>query len=36
MAYYVLESVRGELYAMRLTLTEDEARRYGVGKARWS
>ena len=29
MAYYVLESVRGELYAMRLTLTEDEARRYG-------
>ena len=29
MAYYVLGSARGELYARRLTLTEDEARRYG-------
>jgi hypothetical protein len=29
MPYYVLERSGGELYAMNLTLTEDEARRYG-------
>ena len=29
MPYYALERSGGELYAMNLTLTEDEARRYG-------
>jgi hypothetical protein len=29
MPYYVLERSGGELYAMNLTLTEEEARRYG-------
>ena len=29
MPYYALERGEGELYAMNLTLTEDEARRYG-------
>jgi hypothetical protein len=28
-AYYVLERGEGELYTMNLTLTEEEARRYG-------
>ena len=29
MPYYVLERGEGELYAMNMTLSEDEARRYG-------
>jgi hypothetical protein len=29
MPYYVLERSGGELYAMNLTLTEEESRRYG-------
>jgi hypothetical protein len=29
MTYFVLERGRGELYAMNMTLSEEEARRYG-------